>query len=78
MSDQKPRDAGAYVGREPELAEETIPGGVTDKDERVAGWASRSSGPGEASADGSERPPEGHRQGERGNDARRREAGENR
>ena len=29
-------DAGAYIGREPELASETIPGGVRPDDERVA------------------------------------------
>jgi hypothetical protein len=78
MPDQEPRDAGAYVGRQPELAEETIPGGVTDKDERVAGWASRSSGPGERAADGPDQPPAGHRQGDAANEDRLREAGENR
>jgi hypothetical protein len=29
-------DPGAYIGREPELAAETIPGGVQPADERVA------------------------------------------
>ena len=39
-------DQGAYIGHEPELAAETIPGGVGPDDERVAGYASRSSGTG--------------------------------
>ena len=37
-------DGGAYIGNRAELAEETIPGGVTEDDERVAGHDSRSSG----------------------------------
>jgi hypothetical protein len=42
-------DAGAYIGSEPELASETLPGGVQDKDERVAANASQ---PGETGLDG--------------------------
>jgi hypothetical protein len=34
-------DAGAYIGREPELENETIPGGVKPGDERVAAYDSR-------------------------------------
>lgn len=43
-----PLDGGAYIGNRPELAEETIPGGVQPEDERVAGHDSRSSGSGKA------------------------------
>jgi len=31
-----PADAGAYVGNRPERQAETIPGGITDDDERIA------------------------------------------
>lgn len=34
-------DPGAYIGREPELEAETIPGGVGPQDERVAAYDSR-------------------------------------
>ena len=34
-------DPGAYIGREPELEAETIPGGVSPQDERVAAYNSR-------------------------------------
>ena len=65
-ADDKP-DAGAYIGREPEFAAETIPGGVQAHDERIAGEASQSSGVGA----GNERVqgreddwPRGHRSGD--------------
>jgi hypothetical protein len=38
----KPRDAGAYIGNEPEREAETIPGGVRHDDERIAAYASQS------------------------------------
>jgi hypothetical protein len=41
-------DAGAFIGREPEFAAETIPGGVQQRDERVAAEDSQSSGVGAA------------------------------
>ena len=44
--DARDVDGGAYIGNRPELAEETIPGGLQDEDERVAGHDSRSSGSG--------------------------------
>ena len=77
--DERPRDAGAYIGRMPERATETIPGGLGPKDERVSAVATqrepvRGSGPG---ADGGQ-PPEGHREGENATDDRVREAGQNR
>jgi hypothetical protein len=61
------RDAGAYIGREPELAAETIPGGVKPGDERVAATASESSGEGSAERrvqGGDDEWPKGHRDGE--------------
>jgi hypothetical protein len=64
-------DAGAYIGRLPERATETIPGGLGPKDERVSAVATQPSG-----GEGREMPPEGHRQGERVSDDRVREAGD--
>jgi hypothetical protein len=61
------RDAGAYIGREPELAAETIPGGVRPADERVASTASESSGEGSAERrvqGGDDEWPTGHRDGD--------------
>ncbi len=40
-SDEPLRDPGAYIGNEPELESETIPGGVTARDERVSAYQSR-------------------------------------
>lgn len=40
-------DPGAYIGSEPERAEETIPGGVGPQDERIAAYDSRPGAPGE-------------------------------
>ena len=42
------RDGGAYIGNRPEPAEDTIPGGVSEDDERVAAHDSQSSGEGKA------------------------------
>ena len=72
-------DAGAYIGRLPERATETIPGGVDRKDVRVAAVAAqpapvRGKPPG---SDAGER-PEGHREGEDATDDRVRAAGHNR
>ena len=39
MTDE--RDPGAYIGHEPELEEESIPGGVKPADERVAAYGSQ-------------------------------------
>jgi hypothetical protein len=65
-SSNQPRDAGMYLGSEPELAQETIPGGLRDDDERVAGEATQSTGPGGRAAnpdEGWQDGPEGHREG---------------
>ncbi len=66
-------DPGAYIGRLPEREAETIPGGLTGKDERVAGVASQS-GPSSPEA----RTPGGHREGEPADDDAIREAGQDR
>ena len=72
----KPRDPGAYIGHEPELSAETIPGGVRPDDERVAGTATQSGGEGAAEKrSDSGTPPSGHRQGSRVSDDDVREAG---
>jgi len=39
-------DPGAYVGRFPERAEETIPGGVQPDDERIAAHSTQGTGAG--------------------------------
>src|ERR671910_290876 len=47
MTDErKPLDPGAYIGREPELASETIPGGVQPEDDRISGHQSQGTGVG--------------------------------
>ena len=43
-------DPGAYIGHEPELEEETIPGGVKPGDERVAAHDAAPGVPGEPDA----------------------------
>jgi hypothetical protein len=68
----RPLDGGAYIGNRPELAEETIPGGVQPDDERVAAHDSRSSGSGkqdERVQGRGDEWPAGHR--EAGTDAER-------
>jgi hypothetical protein len=77
--DATPRDPGAYIGRMPERATETIPGGVGPRDERVSAVATQP-GPvrGDAPAADQGRRPEGHREGTTANDDRVREAGQNR
>jgi hypothetical protein len=65
------RDPGTYIGRKPERVEETIPGGVTRKDERAAAVATQ---PGPNPPDR----PDGHREGEQASDDAVREAGQNR
>ena len=76
-NDQSSRDAGAYIGRMPERATETIPGGIGRRDRRVSGVASRPAparGPAPEATRGDT--PGGHREGDLGEDVRR-EAGEN-
>ena len=77
--DAAPHDPGAYIGRMPERATETIPGGLGPKDERVAAGATQPAPvrdevpPSEAGP-----PPQGHREAETATDDRVREAGQSR
>jgi hypothetical protein len=57
-------DSGAYIGQEPELASETIPGGVRPEDDRVAFNASRRSADGEPGTDEPADPPNGRDAGQ--------------
>jgi hypothetical protein len=77
--DDKPRDPGAYIGRKPERATETIPGGLGRKDQRVAAVATQPAPVrGEVPASEASSPPDGHRETETATDDRVREAGQNR
>jgi len=71
MTDSDKRDAGQYIGSQPELASETIPGGVRPDDQRVAAHSTQS-GP------TSEPEPSGHRDGAPAGDDQVREAGQDR
>ncbi|HSH21972.1 MAG TPA: hypothetical protein VK992_05135 [Candidatus Caenarcaniphilales bacterium] len=67
----QPQDPGAYLGSKPELASDSIPGGVQRKDERIAGEATQSLGPAKRGAnpdEGWQDGPEGHRQGRSADD----------
>ncbi len=66
------RDPGAYVGREPERQEATIPGGISPADERVAAHSTQS---GPTSGDSV---PDGHREGPPADDDQVRDAGQSR
>lgn len=65
-------DPGAYIGREPERATETIPGGISPKDERVAAHSTQSS------PTAGDARPDGHREGAPVTDDTIREAGQDR
>ena len=67
------RDAGSFIGRLPEPAARTIPGGVNRRDERVSATQSRPRG-GTSTPDR----PDGHREGPPADDATVREAGQDR
>jgi hypothetical protein len=72
------RDPGAYIGRMPERATETIPGGLGRGDQRVSAVGTQP-GPvrGDTRADAGAT-PEGHREGAPASDGAVREAGQNR
>jgi hypothetical protein len=78
--DQRPQDRergahedpGAYIGRKPERATETIPGGISDADERVAAHSTQSGPP------NGDDVPSGHREGQPATDDTVREAGQDR
>lgn len=65
-------DPGAFVGQRPERQAETIPGGVSDADERIAAHSTQSS-----PLAGEDR-PDGHREGPPASDGAIREAGQSR
>jgi hypothetical protein len=70
--DDQHRDPGAYVGREPERQAATIPGGISDADERVAAHSTQSG------ATAEDRVPDGHGEGSPADDDQVREAGQSR
>jgi hypothetical protein len=57
-------DPGAFIGHEPELAGETIPGGVRPADDRVAANASERAVDGEPGADREADPPDAREAGQ--------------
>jgi hypothetical protein len=70
--DDRKRDPGAYVGREPERQAATIPGGISPKDERIAAHSTQSGPAAEDPVVG------GHREGGSAGDDDAREAGQSR
>jgi len=76
--DEPPRDPGAYIGRKPERATETIPGGVGRRDVRVSAVATQPAPVSGATTADSPPTPEGHREGGNATDDTVREAGQNR
>jgi hypothetical protein len=75
----RPSDAGGYIGHEPELARDTIPGGVRRGDRRVSSVATQSTGarPGGRIPEEQRGWPEGHREGPPASEDAVRQAGEN-
>ena len=65
-------DPGAYIGRMPERATETIPGGISDEDERVAAHSTQSA------PTAGDVVPNGHRDGPSVTDDTIRDAGQDR
>ena len=72
-AEREAQDPGAYIGREPERVEESIPGGLSRKDERASATQTQT---GAVVAD--EAPPAGHREGRGATDDTVREAGQDR
>lgn len=68
--DDQQVDAGAYIGRKPEFAAETIPGGVQRDDERVAAGQTQT-----GASSGQATTPQGHREGDPASDDDARQAG---
>ena len=61
-SPERPADPGAYIGSAPELAADTIPGGLTDRDQRVAAHSTQGTGAGRPDERGQlPEEPGGHR-----------------
>lgn len=72
-AEREAQDPGAYIGRKPERVEESIPGGLSRKDERASATETQT---GATAAD--EAPPSGHREGRAATDDTVREAGQDR
>lgn len=79
MANHDEHDPGAFIGHEPEFESETIPGGLSRKDERVSALDTQSTGVGAADRreTAPDVPPEGHREGSRVSDDDIRRAGSN-
>jgi hypothetical protein len=75
--DEPPRDPGAYIGRKPERATSTIPGGVGRRDDRVAATPTQPAPVRGTTTADSPATPEGHSEGPNATDAQVREAGQN-
>ena len=71
MTSREDADPGQYLGRTPERASESIPGGVRPDDERVAAHSTQVGPTGQPS-------PSGHREGQPADDDQVREAGQDR
>lgn len=77
--DKDALDPGAFIGHEPELAAERIPGGLGPDDARVAANATQGTGAGRPDERGQPADePKGHRDGDRASDDDARDAGQNR
>ena len=76
--EEKPHDPGAYIGRKPERATETIPGGVGRGDVRVSAVGTQPA-PVRGDTDApTGAAPGGHREGPNAADDSAREAGQDR
>jgi hypothetical protein len=76
--DEPPRDPGAYIGRLPERAAATIPGGVSRRDVRVSAVGTRPAPASGSTTADSPPTPDGHREAGQATDDTVREAGQNR
>jgi len=65
-------DPGAFVGQRPERQAETIPGGISPKDERIAAHSTQ------VGSTTGDPVPDGHREGPPASDDQVREAGQSR
>lgn len=82
MSERQQRpahDPGAYIGHEPEFEADTIPGGISPKDERISAIDTQSTGVGAGDKRETDpyTPPAGHREASRVSDDDVRRAGSN-
>jgi hypothetical protein len=74
-----PKDAGAYIGHEPERAADELPEKPRDDDERIAAHSTQGTGAGRPDVRGQPgRDPSGHAEGPAASDDTVREAGQDR